>query len=306
MKKILTLVVGLTMLLAGHAQKHDLVLNLTKGEVYTQRTVSDISIYQKVNGQDMDLSMSIGTKMTFKVKDYQNSVYDMEVKYESITMKMSVMNNDMTFSSDGNDTNDILSGVLGSLKDKTFGMKITKKGIVKEVNGLDELFLSSFENNPHLPDFQKKQMTEQVKQSLGEKTFKNNIEMTLSVFNDAPVSKGEKWTINSKIESGISSNIISEYELKDITQDNYHIIGHSKIETDNKTDYVETNGVFIKHDIAGTMISDIQIDKKTGWTTQATISQAMEGTNYVKETAQMPDGMTIPLTINTKMTITDK
>ena len=61
----------------------------------------------------------------------------------------------------------------------------------------------------------------------------------------------------------------------------------------------------LKYDMAGTMTSDIKIDKKTGWTMSAKISQSIKGNAYVKDNPQMPGGMTIPMTISNDMTITE-
>jgi hypothetical protein len=62
----------------------------------------------------------------------------------------------------------------------------------------------------------------------------------------------------------------------------------------------------LKYDLTGAMTSDIKIDKKTGWTINAMINQSIKGTAYIKDNPQIPGGMTIPMTMNNEMTITEK
>jgi len=306
MKKILSLIIGFVLLTSCQAQKDKLELNLTKGEIYTQKMTSNVSILQTINGQQVNMKMSINAKMTYKVTDIQNTVYDMEVRYESLIMKMSLPNGVMEFSSENNDENDIFSTILGTMKNKPFLVKMTKTGKVNEVKNIESVFSNMFEKFPQISDVQKQQIKGQIMQAYGEKAFKGNIEMCSAIFTDSPVSKGDKWTINTQLESGMSAKMVTVYELKEVTDTYFQIFGNSKIETADKDAYIESNGMSLKYDMAGTMTSDIKIDKKTGWTMSALINQSIKGTAYVKDNPQIPGGMSIPMTMNNEMTISEK
>ena len=54
------------------------------------------------------------------------------------------------------------------------------------------------------------------------------------------------------------------------------------------------------------MTSDIKIDKVTGWTMNAMINQSINGTVMLKTIPQIPGGMSIPMTMNNDMTISEK
>lgn len=62
----------------------------------------------------------------------------------------------------------------------------------------------------------------------------------------------------------------------------------------------------MKFNMNGTMISDIKVDKKTGWVLEAKITQDITGEAQVKGNAQMPDGLTLPMTIKTEILNTSK
>lgn len=305
MKRIFHLLIALVLFTTCQAQKQKLELNLTKGEIYTQKMESNVSILQSVNGQQVNMNMSINAKMAYKVTDIQNAVYDMEVSYESLIMKMSLPNGTMEFSSEKEDENDIFSTILGTMKNKPFLVKMTKAGKVNEVKNIEAVFSNMFDKFPQLNDVQKQQIKGQIMQAYGEKAFKGNMEMCSAIFPDSPVAKGDKWTINTQLEAGMSAKMETVYELKEMSDSHYQIFGNSKIETADKDAYIESNGMPLKYDMAGTMTSDIKIDNKTGWTKSALIDQSLKGTAYVKDNPQIPGGLTIPMTMNNKMILSE-
>ena len=306
MKKTINLLVVLFMFAFCQGQKQQLSLNLVKGDIYYQKMSTNSSILQSANGMEMNINMTIDSKMSYKVLDIQNSVYDIEVKYESLSMKMSMPNMNMEYSSEKNDASDIVSTLLSAMKNKPFIVKMTKTGKVNEVKNLETLFSTIFEKTPQLTDIQKQQIQNQIMQAYGEKAFKGNLEMCSAIFNESAVSKGDKWIINTNLESGMSATMTTTYELKEIG-DSYCIInGNSTIQTANKDAYVESNGMPMKLDLTGTMSSDIKINKKTGWVIESKTNQTIKGAAEIKDSPNMPGGMKMPITMTNVMTITDK
>lgn len=306
MRKILNLVLALTLILSCQAQAVKPELNLTKGEIYTQKLTSDMTITQTVNGQQVNTTMSISGLTTYKVIDIQNSVYELEVRYESLTMKMNLPNGLMEFNSEKNDVNDIFSTLLGTMKSKPFLIKMTKTGKINEVKNIENLFSGMFDKFPKLTDMQKQQIQSQLMQAYGEKAFKGNLEMCTAIFPDSAVSKGDKWVIKNRLEAGMAANMESTYELTELNDSYYRFSGVSKIATVDKDAYIQSNGMPLRYDISGTMFSEIKINRKNGWVTESKISQTIKGTAHIKDSPQMPGGMTIPMTISNEMTITGK
>jgi hypothetical protein len=128
-----------------------------------------MSIVQTINGQQVNMNMSISGKMTYKVSDIQNSIYDIEVRYESLSMRMTLPNGVMEFSSEKNDEKDIFSSLLGIMKNKPFFVKMTKAGKINEVKNVEALFSNMFEKFPQLTEVQKQQIQSQLMQAYGEK-----------------------------------------------------------------------------------------------------------------------------------------
>ena len=306
MKTIFSIALSMLLLTSCQPSKEKLQLNLSKGETYYQKIVSDMSLSQTINGQEMKINMVITGATSYKVLDIQDTIYDMQVQYENLSMKMTLPNGTMEFSTEKNDESDIFSTILKVLKNKSFYIKLTKTGKINEVKNIDSLFLGIFEKFPEIPEEQKMQIQNQLLQAYGEKSFKGNFEMAMAIFPSKEVLKGDKWTINTQLETGMSGNMETTYELTEIASSFYLIKGDSKITTADKDAYIPVNGMPVKYDLTGTMLSNIKIDKTTGWTIEAKISQNITGYSEIKDNPQMPGGMKIPLAMKNEMTITEK
>ena len=143
-------------------------------------------------------------------------------------------------------------------------------------------------------------------QAYGEKAFKGNIEMVTAIFPATAVVKGDKWTLNTKLEAGMSADLETQYQLADVQESYYLIHGDSKLSTLDKDAYMQTNGMSFRLDLTGTMTSDLKINKKNGWIMEAKITQNLKGETHFKESEQFPEGLKIPMTMTSDMTITEK
>ena len=70
--------------------------------------------------------------------------------------------------------------------------------------------------------------------------------------------------------------------------------------------YFETNGMSIKYDLAGSMISEIKVNPQTGWVNESAVEQKMSGTAYILDGPNMPGGMEMPMFFTTLILVTEK
>ncbi len=305
MKTIHTFIFLFIILFSAEAKKVDLKLKLETGKEYRQKMVSESNIIQEISGQKMDMVMSITGEMLFKVNDYQNGVYDMDVNYERLAMSIKMPQMTMEFSSEKEDENDVLSKILASMKGKVFNIKMTDKGKVTEVNNIETIYESAFDNLPQITEQQIAQIREQIARAYGKDAFKGSIEMAIAVFPDKKVKKGESWEVDTELKSGMQADVTTTYTLVEIHPDYFLIKGDSKIVTADKDAYVKMNGMPMRYDLSGTMASVIRIGSDTGWIVEAEIKQDIGGDAYIKENEKLPDGMVIPMVMKTTMTVTD-
>ncbi len=280
-------------------------LNLAQGKEYRQNSEMKMTMTQSFGGQTMNIVATIKGGMKYLVKGVTPTAYDIDVLYESMAMEMQMPQATMKFSSENPDGEDIFSQVLASMINKPFQIQLSKSGKVISVKNIGSLFATAFDKFPNLTEQQKAQIKDQLEQSYGEKAFASAMEMMFAIYPDKPVKIGEKWTVQSKLKSSVSANMSSTYQYVEEGADFRKIHGDSKITAEENGEYINSNGMDMKFNMNGTMISDIKVDKKTGWVLEAKITQDIAGEAHVKGNEQMPDGMSIPMTIKTEIVNTN-
>lgn len=305
MQKDLVSLLLFILIASSLASKEKLQLNLIKRHTYYQVISSDNTISQIINGQEINSYVFLSTKVSYYVKDVKDSVYDLKVRYKNLSMKMGSLDHVLDINSEKDDVGDVFSTIFKQMKSKSFSMKMTKRGRVIEVKGVDSLFSNVLDMFPQLTDAQRNQILGQFTQAYGERAFKGNFEMSSSFFPNTFVSKWSKWNINTQLDSNISAILETTYELKGSNNSYCHISGNSTMKMADKNANLEINGMKLKYDIRGNATSDIKIYRKSGWITDASLSLSMGGVAYLEKSPRLPHGMIIPIMFKTEMTVRD-
>ncbi|RYZ91909.1 MAG: hypothetical protein EOP47_30860, partial [Sphingobacteriaceae bacterium] len=137
MKKIHLTLIGLLFCFYANAQKVTPQLNLIKGATYSTINKNVSKISQTINGQAMDINMVIEGKVSFNVTGIRDTVYDMQVRYDSLSMKMDLPTGEMKFSSERG--SDPFSTIMGKIKSRSFPVVMSKKGKIISVSGIESL-----------------------------------------------------------------------------------------------------------------------------------------------------------------------
>jgi hypothetical protein len=261
---------------------------------------------QNINGQTQDVTTTIGGKMSFKVTAVKDTIFVMDVKYESLRMQIAATGVNMDINSESKDTQNPVTAILANMTHNSFNITMSNKGRVISVENFDKLLAGMFDGVPQITDEQKAQFKDQMMQSFGPKALKGSIEASTAFFPAVKVAKNDKWTIDRTLESAMSIKTTSTYTLQDITANTFVIHDDAVVAPANTAAYTEMNGIPMKYMVNGTATTDLKVDKATGWVTEAKIIQAMKGTIDIKDNPKVPGGMTIPITINLDQTITDK
>ncbi len=306
MKKLLLFltIVGITLSASGQKQK--LGFNLKAGETYYHLLETASLIKQEVNGQQMNIDISMSLKIAYRIINVRDSIYDMKVSYQRLEMTMNLPNGKKEFDSENSNENDVFSTILSAMTGKEFTVQMSRVGKILSVQNLDSVFGNLFDQFPQLAAEQVQQMKAQLKQAYGEKAFKGSFEMVTAIYSNAAVEKGSTWQITTHLESGMAATLQTTFEWKEKTEAYHLIIGSGIIKTLDKDAYTEISGMPIKYDLAGTMNSVLKVDPKTGWMIEAKINQLITGSAEIKDNPQLPGGMTIPMVLESKMDYSSK
>lgn len=302
MKYLFNLFLLLIATVTCQGQRLKLALHLTKGNTYNMITTTTSAIKQTINGQVNNIDVSISGTTSFKVLNADDSLYYMEVTYKNLNMKMQLPNGPVSFDSQKKDPADIMSSILGGLIDKPFTATFTKSGKIQSVENVESMISSVLDGFSQIQGVQKEQLKAKFIQSFGGGAIKGSIEMSTAVFPEIAVAKNDKWTIRTTLQSTMKANVTTVYQLTDVTPSSYVIHGDGTIVTITGP----VADMPMKYDMNGTMISDIKADKVTGWISESKIKQNISGTVSIKDNADVPGGITFPMSMISETVITDK
>ena len=287
------------------AQKSDLSLKLDKGTAYKMITNANSEIVHNINGMENKINMKITGEMTYKVKDITTDGYKMDVMYNKVGMVMEMQQGKMEFSSDKKDETDIHSNILSKIVEIPFQITMSKSGRISNIRNIEGIWDNAFSSFTKIPEAQLKQIKALLLNAYGEKAFKGYIEMVSAIFPEKKVKLNEEWEVTTRLESVMQADIVTKYRFASRGTDYYLIKGEATMQTDENADYIENSGMMMKNNLTGLSNSEIKVDKNTGWIQEAKIIQKMEGDAHIQSSAQIKDGMTIPMVINSETLITD-
>lgn len=281
-------------------------MNLKVGERYGQASESNIAINQMVNGQPLDIGMVVSGGMTFLVLSANDEEFQLEMMYEHLSMKIDHPQGTMEFDSEKANGDDIMSTLLEGITMKPIGIVMTRAGIVSEVSDMDSIWANVFAEFSKVPEEQLSLAKGQINEAYGSEALKANIEMVTAIFPDHKVRVGDEWTVQTTMESGMTVNVSTTYKLEEIQADSYVITGDSKLETADTEAIVDANGMSMKYDLSGVLLSRISLNKESGWIIEGHSNQDIEGNAHVQASPTMPMAMTIPMTMKNETVITGK
>ncbi|TVQ93593.1 MAG: hypothetical protein EA393_02035 [Bacteroidetes bacterium] len=279
-------------------------LNLETGQIYYHNLISEASIEQKIMGQDMGVNMTSSAKMSYHVLDKKDDVYEIDVTYEKMAIKMSFPFGDMEVSSESYNEYDIFSQILSKMTGRSFSISMSKNGKISSITGFESIFSDVFDLFSEMPEEEINQIKDQILQSFGDEAFKGNIEMVTAIFPDKDVSRRDKWTIDTRLEALMGGDIHSLYQLKRITDSYYIISGRSHIVTDDDNAHLPLGRMPISYDMQGSMTSEVKLDRETGWVIESSIIQNLSGTTTMKDSSLPQGELSIPMSIKSETTIT--
>ncbi|MBK0378177.1 DUF6263 family protein [Mucilaginibacter segetis] len=307
MKNIFTSLLLLVSTTFCYSQKTKLKLDLKMDSVYVLNNTVDMTIDQEINGTNQIVSTKISAQTIHKVVAINDTLYTLEVKYTDMRMNMKIGDKEIKYSSTDKDGNPFAI-VLAAMLNKPFTIIMSNTGRIIDVKNTDNLFSTMFDLQAQLTEAQKASIKSQMQKSFGEKTIKGNFQEEFVVFPEKKISLHDSWLTAIAMEtSGVSINTQITYSLEDITPNEYVINGSAKIVSGKDSGYKVSNGLEMRFiNMAGTMTAKVKIDKHTGWITESTITKHLSGTADIKDSPQIPGGLSYPITIDATLKATDK
>lgn len=302
MKYLLFVLLLFTFLAPCNAQQYKLGLNLAKGSTYYLASTGTSTIVQSINGHENKVNLVLAFKIAFKVTGIADSLYHIEVSYQSLDMKINMADTTIEMDSKKNSALDVPSSIVAAIMNKPFNITLSKMGRIRSVENFEKMIDGVFDGFTKIDSTKKLQIKKQFMQSFGVNSFKDILEMGTAIFPQKAVAKNDKWTVNSSVEISAKANVQIIYQLVGAIGDVYQIHGDGTMLSDKDAPPAEINGLPMKYNLSGTMLTDVKADKNTGWITEVNLRQLMSGNIQIPDNPRVPGGMTIPMTFNTEVT----
>lgn len=302
--KFSTAVIGLALIAPSIvlAQKVDMKLNLEKGKTYTQKTeVSNIT-KQTMMGQTMEINTSASSVTYVQPADGKDLKNMYQIWYGNVGMSMTGMGQSQTFSSDtaSLESVDPMSKVLASLTDKKFDARITEKGMVEEVMGLEEMVTKATADMPGGPA-----MAGQISSSFGDDGLAKNIELTTDIFPQKAVKVGASWSKEQFTSTGLPIIANTTYTLESLDGGIAVVTVKSVLTTDPNNASTQMQGMEATQYYEGERSGTLNVEVATGWVTSGMLKDDIVGSITLAPNAQIPDGMTVPIEMTNNITISN-
>jgi len=269
-----------------------LKFNLKPGEKYLFSSTVEQNITQEMMGQRVTTQQNIVSDYIYDVQATTNGITTINIIFKAIKMDANVAGGMQQLHFDSDDpegsTNELK--VMNNLIGKSFLMEIDEAGSVKRIEGLGEIMASM--NEEH---------AEFLKQSFGDSTMMHNLNQITNIYPNKTVVTGDNWTkqFSGSLAGMLHSTATSEFTLSEIKSNIAVLTVNGKMALSK----LENTSIPIlqeaEFDLQGTQTGTLEVDIDSGLPVLSQIKQNVNGSLSIQ-------GMQVPMTIASNMTITGK
>ncbi len=286
------------------AGKIDLKLRLKAGESHEMKMTQTQNIAQTMNGQEQKMTQVQEMIMGQDVLSVDaNGNMDVEMTYKSIKVVMDGPMGHLEFDTanpkppDPNRPDEkILAGIFSAMAGSKFQMKVSPTGKTLDIRGLEAMVARMKEKIGSNPEMQG--LDKFFDKMLDEKQVKEMTGSMMGKFPAEPVTVGDTWYDTISMNFIMPIDIDTTYMLKQRKDGIAYIDAVAKMDMGDSSKAIEIDpNNKVSMQISGTMNSTSQVDEATGLTRKSNIAMNFSGVVRMEANQQMPEGMTMPMTI---------
>jgi hypothetical protein len=262
------------------ADKVQLALRLKEGQTYKTNFVSDQTIKQTIQGQQLDMKQTMGFIYSFAVQkvDSQGTA-DCRVVYESVLFKQEGPTGPTEYdSANPPETVPAQAKPFAALVGQGFTMRVGSTGKVTEVKGADAIMDKVLQAVEIPEGAMRDTMREQLKGQFGDDAARAQMEQVLAIYPDKPVGVGDSWTRKIAIATGYPLLMENTYTYRGSKAGVAQVDVSSKLSRNPEGKPMKLGPMTIDFDVTGTQKGQMSIIEATGWVEQCTLEQKFGGT----------------------------
>jgi hypothetical protein len=288
----------------GSSGKIDLKLRLKAGESHEMKMTQTQNITQTVNGQEMKMKQVQEMVLGLDVLSVDaNGIMDTEMTYKSMKMIMEGPMGKMEFDTakpkpvdpNGNPAEKMVADMFSAIAESKFQMKIKPNGETYDVRGLDVMVAKIKEKMGSSPETQN--IDRFFDKLFDEKQIKEMTGTMMTGFPAGPVAVGDSWYDTISMNLMMPIDIETTYLFKSRKDGIAYIDAIAKFDMGDSSKPIEMGPNKMSMQIAGTINNSSEVDEATGLTRKSNIKMNFSGVLKTEANPQMPEGMTMPMTI---------
>jgi hypothetical protein len=286
------LTLALLHFVAGTLKAQELRLNyeLLPGESY----MLEIDLQQETHSETMDseeISFYSLTEMIFRVDstDAFNN-YCLSVQYKDLMISMLAPQLDVDISS-GSGKNRMLTQMVDLLEEQPFYLIMSPVGELKELNGLDALFLS-LEAQPTADTAEQKVILNTLNEAYGPDAFRSLFNLFMWIY--PVISPMNNWTNDITYYFNTKPVRVANRYFLSKTTDEFLVIQGLGVLNASK-EFLETTSMGeVKSSVSGNQTYDFQVDRESGWLRRCVSRQRVMVETTILKSEYFPPGLKIP------------
>jgi len=252
-------------------------LRLKKGRKYYCKSVVEMEIAQILQGNVQQTKQTMGFGYDFDVEDV-NTNGDMLVKwtYKLVQFKQESPAGVMEYDSSSKDSHpNAQARPVAALLGESFWVKLTPRGRVRQIKGLEPMYANIAKKLPQGPINQ--QMLNSLKQQFAQETLKEMIEVGTAIYPNRAVGVGDSWGNKSAVSQGFPMVVQNKWVLKHREGGKATIEVSGAIKPNPKAKPMELGSTKIVYEISGKQNGQIELEESTGRIINSSIKQVLAG-----------------------------
>lgn len=287
------------------AQKVLLRLDLNEGDTYSYVNAVDQTITQDIMGMNQVIKQEITFHYDATVVEKMGDDYKIKYTYTRAIFNMDggPMMGVTEYDSDNEDEEvaPMARGYAG-LIGQSFTATMNSQGEIGEVEGVSAMLDNMMEQFGDMPDTEKANIRTSMEAQFGDEGIKSTIQAASPSFPEKKMKVGKPWESEDVLQSGFKMNKTSTFVITSASDSEVAIDIDATLVSDPESS-METNGMNLNYDVTGDATGNQVLDRTSGMVKTMTLDQNMTG-EVTATGGMMGDGMTWPITIESKTTIT--
>jgi hypothetical protein len=293
------------------AEKIPLRLDLKKGATYSLQSTHDRKISQDSAGRKQTVSESHGQTLSFKIFDVDGDrVASGTVTYTAVKFTQDGPLGKIDYDSSAQPAAkpaDLPVDVraFAALVDKSFTVRLSRRGRVKEIKGADALASGVVEAMGLAEGPVKTAAKEAVKSQFSDQALKESLETIFAVYPAADIAPGDSWESILRLSSAMPAVVDTTCKFS-LRKDGVAVVNVSASITPNaEAASVKLAGANLRRELSGEQKGTIELDEKTGWPVRVELKQTLKET-VSAEGAKPDQAPASAMTVESSITMAGK